>query len=240
MKKILEVRNLVKSYEKNKDIIKRINIDINPGDLVGFIGHNGAGKTTTIKCLVGIHKFDYGEIIIDGYSIKENPLECKKILAYVPDNPDIYENMTGLEYLNMVSDIFGISTELREERIEKYARELELYNALRDNISTYSRGMKQKIVLISAFIHTPKFLILDEPFVGLDPNASFVLKKLMKELCNNGGAILFSTHVLEVAQNLCNNILIIKEGNIIARGDTKKIVGDKSLEEIYLESYNVK
>lgn len=240
MEKILEVKNLVKSYEKGKNIVKNIDLDIYQGDLVGFIGHNGAGKTTTIKCIVGIHEFDKGEIFINGYSVKNNPIECKKNIAYVPDNPEIYENITGLEYLNMVADIFDISSKTREIRIKKYSDEFEMYNVLKDNISTYSRGMKQKIVLISAFIHNPKFLILDEPFSGLDPNASYILKKLMKKICNNGGAILFSTHVLEVAQNLCNHILIIKEGNIIAKGKTKEIIGKKTLEEIYLESYNVK
>lgn len=240
MKNILEIKNLTKSYEKGKEIIKNLNIEIKSGEIVGFIGHNGAGKTTMIKCIVGIHDFEKGDIFIDGISLLEDPISCKKVMAYVPDNPDIYENLTGLEYLNMVADIFNISTEDREKYIRKYSESFEILNALQDNISTYSRGMKQKIVLISALIHNPKLLILDEPFVGLDPNASFELKKIMREICANGGAVLFSTHVLEVAQNLCTNILIIKNGEIIAEGETKAIIGKKTLEEIYLENYYVK
>ncbi|MFY9282625.1 MAG: ABC transporter ATP-binding protein [Miniphocaeibacter sp.] len=237
---MLEIKNLTKSYEKGKEIIKALNMKINAGEIVGFIGHNGAGKTTTIKCIVGIHDFDSGDIFIDGRSFIENPIACKKVIAYVPDNPDIYENLTGLEYLNMVADIFNISREDREKSIREYSEKFEMINALQDNISTYSRGMKQKIVLISAFIHKPKLLILDEPFVGLDPNASFELKNIMKEICNKGGAVLFSTHVLEVAENLCTNILIIKNGEIIAEGETKSIIGNRTLEEIYLENYYVK
>ncbi|QQK09055.1 ABC transporter ATP-binding protein [Miniphocaeibacter halophilus] len=237
---MLEIKNLTKSYEKGKEIIKNLNIEIKSGEIVGFIGHNGAGKTTMIKCIVGIHDFEKGDIFIDGISLLEDPISCKKVMAYVPDNPDIYENLTGLEYLNMVADIFNISTEDREKYIRKYSESFEILNALQDNISTYSRGMKQKIVLISALIHNPKLLILDEPFVGLDPNASFELKKIMREICANGGAVLFSTHVLEVAQNLCTNILIIKNGEIIAEGETKAIIGKKTLEEIYLENYYVK
>lgn len=237
MKNILEVKNLIKSYEKNKPIVKNISFNIESGQLVGFIGHNGAGKTTTIKCIVGINDFENGNILIDGNSLKEDPIKCKEVISYVPDNPDIYESLTGLEYLNMVSDIFNIPVDIRKERIEDLANKLELQNALDDNISTYSHGMKQKIVLIAALIHNPRLLILDEPFVGLDPNATFVLKNIMKELCKNGGAILFSTHILEVAENLCTDIIIIKDGNIIEKGDTKDIVGSKSLEEIYMENY---
>ncbi len=237
MKNILEVKNLIKSYEKNKPIVKNISFNIESGQLVGFIGHNGAGKTTTIKCIVGINDFENGNILIDGNSLKEDPIKCKEVISYVPDNPDIYESLTGFEYLNMVSDIFNIPVDIRKERIEDLANKLELQNALDDNISTYSHGMKQKIVLIAALIHNPRLLILDEPFVGLDPNATFVLKNIMKELCKNGGAILFSTHILEVAENLCTDIIIIKDGNIIEKGDTKDIVGSKSLEEIYMENY---
>ncbi len=239
MNNILEIKNLFKSYDGKNSIIKDVSFSINEGEIVGFIGHNGAGKTTIIKSIVGIHNFDKGDILIGGVNLKDNPLECKEQIAYVPDNPELYENMTGLEYLHMVSNIFKISIEDRVERIKEYSEKFEMYNSLENSISTYSRGMKQKIVIISALIHKPKLLILDEPFVGLDPNASFVLKKAMKELKKEGGSILFSTHVLEVAQNLCTNILIIKNGNIITQGETKDIIGDKTLEEIYLESYHV-
>lgn len=237
MKNILEVKDLIKSYEKNRQIVKNISFNIEAGQLVGFIGHNGAGKTTTIKCIVGIVDYENGDILIDDHNLKEDPIKCKEVISYVPDNPDIYESLTGLEYLNMVSDIFNIQTDIRKEKIEDLAQKLELQNALNDNISTYSHGMKQKIVLIAALIHEPKLLILDEPFVGLDPNATFVLKNIMKDLCSKGGAILFSTHILEVVENLCTDIIIIKEGNIITKGKTKDITLSKSLEEIYMENY---
>lgn len=237
MKNILEVKDLIKSYEKNRKIVKNISFNIEEGQLIGFIGHNGAGKTTTIKCIVGIVDYENGDILIDGYNLKEEPIKCKRVLSYVPDNPDIYESLTGLEYLNMVSDIFNIPLDIRKKKIEDLANKLELQNALNDNISTYSHGMKQKIVLIAALIHEPKLLILDEPFVGLDPNATFVLKNIMKELCSSGGAILFSTHILEVAENLCTDIIIIKDGNIITKGKTEDMTLDKSLEEIYMENY---
>lgn len=232
---MLEINNLTKIYKGENKAVDNVTIHVEAGDIYGFIGHNGAGKTTTIKCVTGILDFNEGEILIDGKSIKDKPIECKKIMAYIPDEINIYENLTGIQFLEFISDIFGISAELREKNINKFSEMFEMKEALSSVISSYSHGMKQKIALISAFIHEPKILICDEPFVGLDPKSSHILKEQMKELCNNGGAIFFSTHVLEVAQKLCNKISIIKQGKIIVEGNTDEIVQNKSLEDVFLE-----
>lgn len=232
---MLKINNLSKTYKGSKKAVDNLSINISKGDIYGFIGHNGAGKTTTIKCVTGILDFDEGDIFINGISIRENPIECKKILAYIPDNPDLYENMTGIQYLNFISDIFRISKADRERNIEKYSNSFEITKNLGDLISSYSHGMKQKLAIISALIHDPKLLILDEPFVGLDPKAAHILKEYMKEMCQKGSAIFFSTHVLEVAEKLCNKIAIIKDGKLIASGDTQKVKGDSSLERVFLE-----
>ena len=231
---MLKIINLSKSY-KNKKAIENISIEVNKGEVFGFIGHNGAGKTTTIKSIVGIHNFEEGDILINSKSIKENPIECKKDIAYIPDNPDIYESLTGIQYLNFIADIFKVSKNEREEKIKYYSEKFEINKALGDLISSYSHGMKQKLAIISALIHSPKVLVLDEPFVGLDPKASFILKEIMKEFCNNGGCIFFSTHVLEVAEKICDKIGIIKGGKLMAYGKTNEVIGDKSLENIFME-----
>ena len=231
---MLKIINVSKSY-KNKKAIENISIEVNKGEVFGFIGHNGAGKTTTIKSIVGIHNFEEGDILINSKSIKKNHIECKKDIAYIPDNPDIYEALTGIQYLNFIADIFKVSKSEREEKIKYYSEKFEINKALGDLISSYSHGMKQKLVIISALIHSPKVLILDEPFVGLDPKASFTLKEIMREFCNNGGCIFFSTHVLEVAEKICDKIGIIKGGKLISYGKTNEVVGDKSLENIFME-----
>ena len=236
--KILELKNFCKTYPNGKVGAKDINLVIESGDIFAFIGHNGAGKTTTIKSIVGISDITSGDILVDNISIKENPIQCKKILAYVPDNPDIYNSLTGIQYINLIADIFKVSKEDRKERTTKLATELELIDSLNNPIANYSHGMKQKLVLISAFVHSPKLLILDEPFVGLDPKATFVVKNLMKEFVKNGGAIFFSTHVLDVAEKLCNKVAIIKKGEIIKNGTMEEIKKDKSLEKVFLESEN--
>lgn len=232
---MLRIEKLSKTYKGGKKAVDNLTLEINKGDIYGFIGHNGAGKTTTIKSITGILDFDEGDIFIDGMSIKDKPIECKKVMAYIPDNPDLYENMTGIQYLNFIADIFGITKEARERDIEKYSNAFELTKNLGDLISSYSHGMKQKLAIISALIHEPKLLILDEPFVGLDPKASHTLKEYMKEMCQKGSAIFFSTHVLEVAEKLCNRIAIIKAGKLIASGETQVVKGDSSLEELFLE-----
>jgi ABC-2 type transport system ATP-binding protein len=231
---MLKIINLSKSY-KNKKAIENISIEVNKGEVFGFIGLNGAGKTTTIKSIVGIHNFEEGDILINSKSIKKNHIECKKDIAYIPDNPDIYEALTGIQYLNFIADIFKVSKSEREEKIKYYSEKFEINKALGDLISSYSHGMKQKLVIISALIHSPKVLILDEPFVGLDPKASFILKEIMREFCNNGGCIFFSTHVLEVAEKICDKIGIIKGGKLISYGKTNEVIGDKSLENIFME-----
>ena len=231
---MLKIENLTKKYG-DKSAIDNLNLEVQDGEIFGFIGHNGAGKTTTIKCMVGILEFDNGNIYINGNSIKDEPLKCKKDIAYIPDNPDIYENLTGISYLNFVADIFEIDNKIREERINKYAEAFEIKNELQDLISSYSHGMKQKLVIISALIHTPKLLILDEPFVGLDPKASFTLKEIMKEITKEGAAIFFSSHVLEVVEKLCDKIGIIKEGKLITYGTVEEVKGNESLEEVFLE-----
>jgi ABC-2 type transport system ATP-binding protein len=232
---MLNISNLTKSYKGGKKAVDNLTLDIASGDIYGFIGHNGAGKTTTIKCVTGILEFTEGDIVVCGKSIKDNPLECKKSIAYIPDNPDLYENMTGIQYLNFIADVFAIPNTERETAIKQYADLLELTASLGDLISSYSHGMKQKLAIISALIHKPKLYIMDEPFVGLDPKAAHTLKELMKEQCKNGSAIFFSTHVLEVAEKLCNKIAIIKDGKLIASGETAAVKGNSSLEQLFLE-----
>lgn len=232
---MLEIKNYSKVYGEGKKACDNVNLNVESGDIFGFIGHNGAGKSTTIRAVVGVMDFTEGEIYIDGHSVKTEPLECKKVTAYIPDNPDLYENLTGIQYLNFIADAFGISASDREARIKDYADRFEIADALGDTISSYSHGMKQKVAIIGALIHEPKLMVLDEPFVGLDPKASFTLKQIMKEMCERGGAVFFSTHVLDVAEKLCNKIAIIKAGQIIASGSMEELVGDKSLEEVFLE-----
>lgn len=231
---MLKIEQLTKIYGEKK-AVDDLSLHIRPGEIYGFIGHNGAGKTTTIKVCCGILNFEEGNIQIDGISVKENPLECKKKLAYIPDNPDLYDFMTGIRYLNFIADIFGVNANDRQERIHKYADMFELTQDLAQPISAYSHGMKQKLAIISALIHEPKLIIMDEPFVGLDPKASHLLKETMHELCATGTAIFFSTHVLEVAEKLCDKVAIIKEGRLICSGTMEEVKGDASLEEVFLE-----
>ena len=231
---MLRIENLTKVYG-DKTAVDKLCLHIKKGEICGFIGHNGAGKTTTIKSCCGIMKFDSGEIYVDGTSVKENPLECKKKIAYIPDNPDLYEFMSGIQYLNFIADIFGVSQTERQEKIHRYADLFEITGDLSNPISGYSHGMKQKTAIISALIHDPKLIIMDEPFVGLDPKAAHSLKEIMRGFCQDGGAIFFSTHVLEVAEKLCGKIAIIKKGKLIASGTTDEVIGDDSLEEVFLE-----
>ena len=231
---MLKIEHLTKNYG-NKKAVDDLSINIRPGEIYGFIGHNGAGKTTTIKACCGILQYDSGEIFIDGVSIKDKPLECKAKLAYIPDNPDLYEFMTGIQFLNFIADIFGVSSADRQSRIRKYADAFELTADLAQPVSAYSHGMKQKLAIISALIHDPKLIIMDEPFVGLDPKASHLLKGIMREICSDGGAIFFSTHVLEVAEKLCDKVAIIKEGKLIKSGTMEEVKGDTSLEAVFLE-----
>ena len=231
---MLNISHLTKTYGEKK-AVDDLSLHIAPGEIYGFIGHNGAGKTTTIKAVVGILQFDEGEITIDGVSVKDDPIACKKKIAYIPDNPDLYDFMSGIKYLNFVADIFGVSAEDRRERIKKYADMFELTDDLAQPISAYSHGMKQKLAIISAWLHEPKLIIMDEPFVGLDPKASFLLKEMMREVCEDGGAIFFSTHVLEVAEKLCDKVAIIKSGKLIRSGTMEEVKGDDSLEEVFLE-----
>ena len=231
---MLQINHLVKTYG-DKKAVDDLSLHIQPGEIYGFIGHNGAGKTTTIKSCCGILQFDSGEILIDGKSITKDPIGCKSVLAYIPDNPDLYEFMSGIQFLNFVADIFGVSATERQERIRRYADMLELTDDLAQPISAYSHGMKQKLAVISALIHTPKLIIMDEPFVGLDPKASHLLKQLMRQICDEGGAIFFSTHVLEVAEKLCDKVAIIKGGKLMRSGTMEEVKGDTSLEEVFLE-----
>lgn len=231
---MLKIENLTKQYDEKK-AVDDLSLHICPGEIYGFIGHNGAGKTTTLKACAGILQFDAGEIMIDGISIKNEPLACKKEIAYIPDNPDIYEFMSGIQFLNFVADIFAVSTKDRKERIHKYADAFELTAELGQPISAYSHGMKQKLAIISAWIHEPKLIMMDEPFVGLDPKASHLLKEMMRETCNRGNAIFFSTHVLEVAEKLCDKVAIIKQGRLVKSGTMEDVKGDDSLEEVFLE-----
>ncbi|MBQ8292287.1 MAG: ABC transporter ATP-binding protein [Bacilli bacterium] len=232
---MLKIENYTKIYSNGKKAVNNLNIHVLPGDLFAFIGHNGAGKTTTIKSVAGILEFNEGRILIDGVSIKDDPLLCKNKIAYIPDNPDLYDSLTGMQYLNFIADIFKLSKDERKERIEYYAGMFELTDYLNNLISSYSHGMKQKLALICAFIHEPKLLILDEPFVGLDPKAAYTVKQLMKDLCAKGGAIFFSTHILEVAEKLCNKIAIIKNGELVVTGSMEEITKDTSLENVFLE-----
>ena len=231
---MLRIENLTKTYGEKK-AVDGLNLHIQAGEIYGFIGHNGAGKTTTLKACCGILGFEQGEIFVDGVSVRENPLECKRKIAYIPDNPDLYAFMTGIQYLHFVGDIYKVPAALRQERIEKYAAAFSLTGDLAQPIGAYSHGMKQKLALIAAFLHEPKLIIMDEPFVGLDPKAAHTVKEMMRELCNNGAAIFFSTHVLEVAEKLCDKIAIIKDGKLIKAGDIDAVKGDDSLEEVFLE-----
>ena len=232
---VLKIQNYTKVYGGDKKAADNVSLEVESGDIYGFIGHNGAGKSTTIRAVVGVLDFTEGDIFIDGHSVKKEPMECKKITAYIPDNPDLYENLTGIQYLNFIADVFGIDAETRQKRIKEYADRLEITDALGDSISSYSHGMKQKVAIISALIHEPKLMVMDEPFVGLDPKATFVLKEIMHEMCKRGCAVFFSTHVLEVAEKLCNKVAIIKAGKIITTGTMEEITSDKSLEEVFME-----
>lgn len=231
---MLNIKHLTKTYGSKK-AVDDLSLHIAPGEIYGFIGHNGAGKTTTLKSCVGILQFDAGEILVNGTSVRKDPLTCKKLIAYIPDNPDMYEFMTGIKYLNFIADIFGIGAEERVQRINKYADMFELTASLAQPVSSYSHGMKQKLAVIAAWIHSPKLIIMDEPFVGLDPKAAHTLKGLMREVCNDGGAIFFSTHVLEVAEKLCDKVAIIKGGRLIRSGTMDEVKGDESLESVFLE-----
>ena len=231
---MLKITGLTKKYS-DKVAVDNLSLHISPGEIYGFIGHNGAGKTTTIKSCAGILQFDQGEILIDGVSVTENPIECKRKIAYIPDNPDLYEFMTGIKYLNFIADVFGIDSNTRQERIKKYADLFELTDSLAQAVSSYSHGMKQKLAIISAWIHEPKLIIMDEPFVGLDPKSAHLLKGMMREVCDNGGAIFFSTHVLDVAEKLCDKVAVIKEGKLIKSGTMDEVKGDTSLESAFLE-----
>lgn len=236
---MLEIRNFSKSYKKGKKAVDDLDLNVASGDIYGFIGHNGAGKTTTLRAIAGVLEFEEGDILIDGVSIKKDPVGCKKKTAFIPDNPDLYEHLNGITYLNFIGDIYEVSKSERELLIKKYADDLELTDNLGDSISSYSHGMKQKLAIIAALIHKPKLLILDEPFVGLDPKASHTLKQTMADLCKEGSSIFFSTHVLEVAEKLCNKIAIIKAGKLVASGTTEEVKGDSSLEDVFLELINV-
>ena len=237
---MLEIKHYSKSYGKGKKAADDVSLTVESGDIYGFIGHNGAGKSTTIRAVVGVLDFTEGEIFINGHSVKDEPMECKKVTAYIPDNPDLYENLTGIQYLNFVADVFRIGVEERQQSIKKYSDLFEITDSLGDLISSYSHGMKQKLAIISALIHNPKLLVLDEPFVGLDPKASFILKEIMRDMCEQGTAIFFSTHVLDVAEKLCNKIAIIKHGKIIAAGNIEELTEGHSLEEAFLEADNEK
>lgn len=231
---MLKINNLTKKYA-DKVAVNNLSLHIAPGEIYGFIGHNGAGKTTTLKSIAGILDYDSGEILIDGKSAKSEPLACKAVTAYIPDNPDIYDFMTGIQYLNFIADVFKVSDSERTSRISEYAKMFEIEDSLNDLIGTYSHGMKQKLVIISALIHSPKLIMMDEPFVGLDPKATHQLKQIMRNICDNGGAIFFSTHVLEVAEKLCDKVAVIKGGNLVASGTVDEVKGNSSLEDAFLE-----
>ena len=231
---MVEIKGLCKSYD-NKRVVDNLDLTINDGEIYGFIGHNGAGKTTTIKCLIGILSFEKGEILIDGLSIKDKPIECKRKIAYIPDNPDLYNYMSGIDYLNFIGDVFNVTNEERVKRIDKYAGIFELTDSLANPISSYSHGMRQKLAIIAAWLHEPDLIVMDEPFVGLDPKASHDLKMMMREFCDRGGSIFFSTHVLEVAEKLCDKVAIIKQGQLIKSGTMEEVKGDSSLESVFLE-----
>ena len=233
---MLKIEHLTKSYSKSdRPAVDDLTLHIQPGEIYGFIGHNGAGKTTTLKSCCGILQFDSGDIFVDGVSIRTDPLGCKRKLAYIPDNPDLYEFLTGIQYLNFIGDIYGVPAGDREKRIADYAETLELTSALAQKISAYSHGMKQKLAVIAAMMHSPKLLLMDEPFVGLDPKASHSVKQMMRTFCDEGGAIFFSTHVLEVAEKLCDKVAIIRQGKLVANGETETVRGNESLEDVFLE-----
>ena len=231
---MLKIEHLTKIYG-DKRAVDDLSLEIKAGEIYGFIGHNGAGKTTTIKAVCGILGFEQGEIFIDGKSVKKDPIACKKIIAYIPDNPDLYDYMTGMQFLNFTADIFEVDKETRQQKIAEYAEKFELTNDLSQPLSAYSHGMKQKLAIISALIHSPRLIIMDEPFVGLDPKASHIVKQIMREMCNKGCAIFFSTHVLEVAEKLCDKVAIIKQGRLIKSGTMEEVRGDSSLESVFLE-----
>ena len=231
---MLDIQHLTKTYGEKK-AVDDLSLRIAPGEIYGFIGHNGAGKTTTLKSVVGILQFDQGEITIGGKSIKADPLACKRLLAYIPDNPDLYDYMTGIKYLHFIADVFGVDAQTRRERIRTYADTFELTGDLAQPIAAYSHGMKQKLAIIAAWLHDPRLIVMDEPFVGLDPKAAHTLKGMMRQVCDNGGAIFFSTHVLEVAEKLCDKVAIIKGGRLIRSGTMEEVKGDDSLEEVFLE-----
>ncbi len=235
MTNIFEIKGFSKTYTGGKKAVENLNLTVNAGEIHGFIGHNGAGKTTTIRAVVGVMDFEQGEIYIGGHSVKKEPVLCKSITAYIPDNPDLYEYVTGIQYLNYMGDMFSVSGKERKERINKYAEIFSIKDSLGNLIGSYSHGMKQKVALIGAFMHQPKFLVLDEPFVGLDPEAAFHLKSIMRELCNAGSAIFFSTHVLDVAEKLCDKISIIKGGKLISSGSTEEVRKGGSLEAVFME-----
>ena len=232
---MLDIINFTKIYKGGKKAVDSISLRIEKGDIFGFIGHNGAGKTTTIRAIAGVLDFEQGDITIDGVSIRKDPVACKRVTAYIPDNPDLYEHLTGIQYLNFISDVFSVPQDLREARIREYADAFEITSNLGDLLSSYSHGMKQKLAIISALVHAPRLLVLDEPFVGLDPKASHTLKQIIIKLCEGGSAIFFSTHVLEVAEKLCNKIAIIKNGRIVACGSTAEVRGNQSLEDVFME-----
>lgn len=238
VKNMLRITNVSKSYDKKKKAIDSINLEILPGDIYGFIGHNGAGKTTLLKSIAGIHSFDEGEITVFNNSVVNNSMEAKRVMAYIPDNPDVYESLTGIQFIDFISDAYGVDLETRRQLINKYAKMFEIDEVLNNPISSYSHGMKQKVVLISALVHTPKVLLLDEPFVGLDPKASYLLKEVFHELVKQGSLIFFSTHVLEVVEKFCNKVAIIKQGKIVANGLTEEIIKDRSLENLFIELLN--
>ncbi len=232
---MIEIKNVTKIYNGEKKAVDDISFTVNDGEIFAFIGHNGAGKTTTIKSIVGILDFEQGDILINGKSIKKQPIECKKEMAYVPDNPDLYENMKAIDFINFICDMYEVDKEERKQQIEKYAKMFEIEDNLNDEISSFSHGMKQKVALISALAHNPKVLIMDEPFVGLDPKAVFDMKEIMKQMCKEGKTIFFSTHILEVAEKLCSRVAIIKQGKIVKVGKMSEIKGDESLEQVFLE-----
>ena len=235
MQAILEIKNFTKTYSQNKKAVDNLSLSVMPGEIHGFIGHNGAGKTTTIRAIVGVMNFNDGEILIAGHSIKKEPVKCKSLTAYIPDNPDIYDYITGIQYLSYMADMFSVKKKQREVLIQKYAEVFGITDSLGNLISSYSHGMKQKLALIGAFLHSPKLLVLDEPFVGLDPEAAFHLKEFMRELCNQGSAIFFSTHVLEVAEKLCDKVSIIKQGKMVVSGSMENVRGSDSLENVFME-----
>jgi len=231
---MIEIKHVTKRYG-DKKAVDDVSFKVEDGDIFAFIGHNGAGKTTLIKAIVGIHDFDEGDILIDGISIKENPVACKKLMAFVPDNPETYEHMKAIDYINFICDMYDVDTETRENNIKKYAKLFNMENKLNDTIDSYSHGMKQKAVLISALVHDPKILVMDEPFVGLDPKAVFDIKKVLNEMTKEGKTVFYSTHILDVAEKLCSRVAIIKNGKLVKSGSMKEIKGDKSLEKVFME-----